>query len=224
MVAFGIFSARVLPLRHLTSQIHRLKHFRLADRQSPFPSCHEGIFTSVSFFKFLRVGLAEPHVLRSQIEDKLVEFNSHGIHVVGTLLIAEEGINGQFAIRSNVLNEVFSTFRNLHPIFDDVEFNIGETTDYSISEKKQFPFKKLIVKVKPAILTDNIPQECRLDFTDAGPELDGQQWHAAIRQTIDNNSNLPAPNTRIIDCRNMYESERGTFVGAVPLSELHFKP
>jgi predicted sulfurtransferase len=101
-----------------------------------------------------------------------------------------------------------------------------------------FPFKRLVVKSKNAVLSDGIDEyyaaaissssalsllnselnpEMHLDWTDAGPELEAWQWHSEIKHQHQSQQQQPT-RTLLLDCRNTYESDMGTFLGATPLS------
>ena len=64
-----------------------------------------------------------------------------------------------------------------------------------------------------------------IDWTDAGPELPPEKWHEEV---IAGASAKPATNKDtqekiiLLDCRNDYETEKGTFVGATALNTTVF--
>ena len=53
-----------------------------------------------------------------------------------------------------------------------------------------------------------------LDWTDAGPEISPIMWHQEVSQRTDD--------LVLLDCRNTYESDMGTFRGAIPLNTTKF--
>ena len=74
------------------------------------------------------------------------------------------------------------------------------------------------MKSKFAVLTDRIAnEETDFDWTDAGPELEAHQWHEEITANKDKGDNI-----LLLDCRNDYESEMGTFDSATPLNTSFF--
>jgi predicted sulfurtransferase len=124
------------------------------------------------------------------------------------------------------------------------EWNIGSTLDYGAShahnqgnqgsdqsqgedptDHVEFPYKRLIVKPKPLALTDGFKLAAQpplsssgapLDWSDAGPELEPQDWHAEIQESQEQGQSI------LLDCRNYYESEQGSFIGSQPLNTSTF--
>lgn len=112
----------------------------------------------------------------------------------GTLLLAQEGINGTIAGARNGLDTVITHIRRW-PGFQalEVKFSHADT----------MPFGRMKVKVKPEIVTMGVggidPR------SDVGAYVEPQDWNALIAD----------PDTILIDTRNDFEVEHGTFPGAI---------
>ncbi len=118
--------------------------------------------------------------------------NQHQIK--GTLHLASEGINGTIAGERDSIDAVLAYLRTI-PIFKALVHR--ETT---ASEK---PFKRLKVKLKKEIVTLRVEG---IDPTqETGVHVNPDQW----------NQLLEDPNTIVIDTRNDYEVELGTFKNAI---------
>eukprot|EP01041_Mallomonas_annulata_P008858 gene8858-18353_t len=158
--------------------------------------------TCISFFKFFPI--SNPPDLVQSASRLIGDFK-----VKGTLYVAPEGVNGQFAVPSMKLDEFRGILGQLHVELHGVDLNIGRTVH--VSDESQLPFRKLLIKTRKQVLTDGLPE--KLDLNDAGPEVDAQNWHNELSQ--DNNVIL-------LDCRNDYEYEYGTFQNAKPLNTTIF--
>lgn len=163
------------------------------------------MYTSISFFEFTPLSPEAVPSIVATAQRCLSEFNARG-----TLIIAKEGFNGQFTIDQSKLSLFSLCLSNIHPTLQNIELNIGKTDRYS---EQDLPFKKLIVKQKNQILTDNYNQQ--LNFQqDYGMEASAEEWHSMVKHN--------KSNALIIDCRNEYESDVGTFSGAIPLNTTIF--
>jgi UPF0176 protein len=114
--------------------------------------------------------------------------------VRGTLLVAREGLNGTIAGSRASVEAVLDAIRAM-PGFDRLELKL--------STAQTMPFHRLKVRIKAEIVTMGEPD---IDpVGDAGVYVSPQDWGALISD----------PETILIDTRNDYEVEIGTFVGAV---------
>lgn len=115
-------------------------------------------------------------------------------HIRGTLLLAHEGINGTVAGSDSAIDELLNYLRA-----DD---RLGDL-DCKFSSHEERPFLRMKVKLKREIVTmgqENIdPNVC------VGRYASPQEWNALIDD----------PDVLVIDTRNEYEVEIGTFAGAV---------
>ena len=116
------------------------------------------------------------------------------LSVKGTLLLAREGINGTISGTKVSLEKVLDYLQS-DPRFLDLEFK------FSYSEK--IPFKRLKVKLKKEIVTMGLTE---IDPThSAGTYVKPKDWNELIND----------PDVVLIDTRNNYEYEIGSFKGAI---------
>lgn len=163
----------------------------------------------LSFYRF--VSISDPEAVRDALFEELLLIPG----VRGTVYVASEGINAQFAVPvGDQLQMLLQTFGKEGCLpFDAFEQNppnMGEVVDSSVST-----FDRLIVRTRDYILRDGIPLEegdVPLDWSDAGTELDAEDWHQQLQQS----------NIQLFDCRNDYESDQGTFKSAQPLNTKTF--
>lgn len=163
----------------------------------------------LSFYRF--VPISNPQTIRDVLFDQLLLISG----VRGTVYVASEGINAQFAVPIGdplqLLLEAFGKQGCLP--FDAFELsppNMGDVVDSNVST-----FDRLIVRTRDYILRDGITLEdgdAPLDWSDAGTELDAEVWHEQLQQS----------NIQLFDCRNDYESNQGTFQSAQPLNTKTF--
>jgi len=115
-------------------------------------------------------------------------------NVVGTVLIANEGINGTIAGAPDDLDG-FVEFLKSDPRFADLE------PKYSLASVA--PFYRFKVKLKNEIVTMGVPAVDAAN--NAGTYVDPQDWNQLISD----------PDVVVVDSRNDYEVGIGTFEGAV---------
>ncbi len=114
--------------------------------------------------------------------------------VKGTLLLAREGINGTIAGSRQGIDAVLAHIRALPGCADLV---------YKESTATEPPFARMKVRLKREIVTMGQPD---IDPTAAvGRYVEPAEWNALIS----------APDVAVIDTRNDYEIEIGSFRGAV---------
>ena len=113
--------------------------------------------------------------------------------VLGTILIAEEGVNGTICGQPDAIAAVVEQVRRW-PAMSELQ------PKYSWSD--QPPFAKARVKIKPEIVSFGPPVDPQAKV---GEYIDPQHWDALIAQ----------PDVLLIDCHNRYEYNLGTFKGAV---------
>jgi len=117
---------------------------------------------------------------------------SYGI--LGTILLAEEGIN------STICGESQSVHAYFNELAQDSRFQDLEKR-FSVCPVR--PFGKLKVRLKKEIVRMNIPEAD--PHRGVGDYVAPQDWNALIQ----------SPNVVTIDVRNVYETEMGTFEGAI---------
>ena len=120
----------------------------------------------------------------------------------GTLLLAEEGINGTIAGTEQAISEVLAYLRSDKRLAD---------LDCKFSYNTDRPFLRMKVKLKKEIVTMGRPgidpNQC------VGRYASPEQWNALVDD----------PECLVIDTRNDYEVEIGTFQGAINPNTTSFR-
>ena len=112
----------------------------------------------------------------------------------GTILIANEGINGTIAGSSDDINAVVLFLKTLPGCAE---------LDVKYSHANEMPFYRMKVRVKKEIVTFGVPG---IDpKREVGTYVQPEDWNALISD----------PDTVLVDTRNDYEVAIGTFEGAV---------
>lgn len=128
-----------------------------------------------------------------QLQSPLLQFlKQQGIK--GTLLLAEEGINGTVAGSREAINALYTWFEQnppLHPIVSKESFC------------EQAPFNRTKVKLKKEIVTLGV--EGIAPSKVVGTYVKPQEWNALIS----------SDDVTVIDTRNDYEVQIGTFKNAI---------
>jgi UPF0176 protein len=142
----------------------------------------------VSFYRF--TGVSDPAKLQAALQT-LCE--KHGL--LGTVLVAEEGVNGTLAGGEKELQSIFRWLEK--------ELALTEPIDSRWTEANEAPFRRMRIKVKNEIVTlgrpDIAPQ------AETGKHIEADDWNKLIAD----------PNTLVIDTRNHYEFEVGSFPNAI---------
>ena len=132
--------------------------------------------------------------------DRLLEQGKR-IGLVGTFIVAGEGINGTVAGTPDAIDEIINTIRNEPGFVDTV-------AKFSSSDLQ--PFSRFKIKRKPEIVTF---RQDGLDPTvDVGTYVEPKDWNALIND----------PEVILIDTRNDYEYEVGKFKGAIDPNTKNF--
>ncbi len=128
-----------------------------------------------------------------ELKSPLAEFCcARGIR--GTLILANEGINGTVAGTDEAVAELIA-YLNSWPEFAEAEIK------YSTAEK--MPFYRMKVRLKREIVTMGVPDIDPL--LAAGTYVEAKDWNGLIADK----------DTILIDTRNDYEVKIGTFRGAI---------
>ncbi len=123
----------------------------------------------------------------------------------GRILIAQEGINGTLSGLQASIDRYVKIMHN-HEQFNDMAFK------YSTGDGDCFP--RLQVTIKPEIVRLCVnPEDAPLDH--GGVHLTPEQTHAMLSEKTDN--------LIVLDTRNTFESDIGTFKGAVKAPIKHFR-
>ncbi len=148
-----------------------------------------------SFYKF--IPLNDFELLR---EPLLLAMKQH--QILGTIILAQEGINGGAAGKPNDMHQ-FYDFVRTDSRFSDLHFK--ETYD------DLMPYEKAKVKFRKEIVTLGVPGVDPLAL--AGTRVEPQEWNALIAD----------PDVVLIDTRNTYEVELGTFKQAINPNTENFR-
>ncbi len=144
-------------------------------------------FVICALYRF--VSLEDFEELKLPILEQMLALN-----ICGTLLLAHEGINGTIA-GSRQSMDTFLAFLKLDPRLLDL------THKESFSEKQ--PFKRTKVKLKKEIVTMGIDDLDPNQYV--GTYVEPEHWNALIQD----------PDVLLVDTRNDYEVEVGTFKDAI---------
>ena len=128
-----------------------------------------------------------------ELREKLAQFCDKQ-SLKGTLLLAEEGINGTVAGSREDIDS-FLCFLRQDPRFSDLE--------HKESYVYEMPFYRMKVRLKKEIVTMGIPGTDPNQLS--GSKVDYKQWNELISD----------PEVFVIDTRNEYEYEIGTFKNAI---------
>jgi predicted sulfurtransferase len=187
---------------------HTLRLYIDAPRPTSADPLQSPSYAMVSFYTFQTI--SQPEALVEILKQLWKPFNCYG-----RVYVAEEGVNAQMAVPSNVLSD-FQRHCQQFPLLADVRINV----DRHLSATEFFktrPFKALHVRHRRQIVTDGFAQS--LDWKDAGTELSSREWDQQLSRAVDGEG---PPRPLLFDCRNVYESEIGLFEGAVPLNTVRF--
>lgn len=148
---------------------------------------HTNRIVVAAMYKF--VYLADFRTLR----DKLVEVCEKQF-LKGTLLLAEEGINGTVAGEREGIDNFLAFLRQ------DSRFSELQHKESFMTE---MPFYRMKVRLKKEIVTMGIPGTDPEQLT--GKKVDYQQWNDLVSD----------PEVLVIDTRNDYEYQIGSFKNAI---------
>lgn len=143
-------------------------------------------FQVIAFYKFTAINDCEtfaPALKALMIENE----------VMGTILLAPEGINGTICGSENSIALIVSALRD-HDGLEDLQ--------YKSSYAPEHVFNRAKVKVKPSIIN-------------LGADVDPNQMVGEYVQPSRWNEIISDPETIVIDTRNDYEVFAGTFKGAI---------
>ncbi|WP_338637465.1 rhodanese-related sulfurtransferase [Spirobacillus cienkowskii] len=145
-------------------------------------------YSNIAYYKF--VDIADPQSLR----DVLLNL-CNSLSIKGTIILAHEGINSCLVGKDENIDK-FIEFMHNHELFSDVEFK------KSVSD--HIPFRRMLVKVKNEIIPMGLPSIDPARFTgNYVKALELKKW-------LDEGEDLV-----ILDTRNDYEVELGTFRNAI---------
>ena len=115
-------------------------------------------------------------------------------NIMGTILIANEGINGTISGKTNEINQTISLLKS-DKRFANIEIK------YSSTNKQ--PFHRMKVRLKKEIVTIGLP------------EINPNKKVGTYVKPEDWNDLISDPNVIVIDTRNKYETKIGSFQNAL---------
>ncbi len=148
----------------------------------------------LAFYKF--VAVSDPLEVQ---RDLLLLGEKLGVK--GTILLASEGVNGTIVGELEALQQMQQA---LGQRFGELPFKWSELNAENLG------FYRYKVKIKPEIVTLGVPD---LDMQQTGEHVSVERWH----QLLDD------PDVVVIDTRNTYEIDIGTFPQAVNPNTTNFR-
>jgi UPF0176 protein len=148
-------------------------------------------YLTAALYKF--VSLPDFHALQAPILAACVSN-----HIKGTLLLAEEGINGTIAGLPQDIHHLLHFLRT-DPLFENRFANLEHKESFA----SEHPFYRMKVKLKKEIVTLGVAGVS--PTKQVGTYVKPEDWNALISD----------PDVILIDTRNDYEVDIGTFKGAI---------
>lgn len=144
--------------------------------------------TTISFYRY--VNLLDPKTFKEKLEAEYSKLN-----VLGRIYLAYEGINAQFSVPTANLDK-FRTIVDSMVETKNVPFKIAVEDDGK-------SFYKLTIKIRDKVLADGL-NDSSFDTSNVGTHLTAKEFNQAI-----------SDGAIVIDMRNHYEAEVGTFENAL---------
>ena len=149
---------------------------------------------TLAFYRFCAIN--DPVALQTEL--KLL---GHKLDLLGTILVAREGVNGTLVGLPDALQQMADTL---------VE-RCGEMPlKWSDIQPGNAGFFRFKVKLKEEIVTFGVDT---LDLEQTGEHVSAEQWNALLED----------PEVLVIDTRNQYEIDIGSFPGAVSPHTTNFR-
>ena len=143
-----------------------------------------------SFYHFIEIHNVE------DIRDAMLNFCIY-MNLLGTILVSNEGFNGTISGKKSAILEAFHFLENQL----DLNFSISNKARWNITNNP--PFRRMRVKIKKEIVA--LGREDIRPFRKAGKSIEPEDWNRLIQD----------PNVTVIDTRNKYEIEIGSFPNAI---------
>ncbi|MBV9242541.1 MAG: hypothetical protein JO314_11090 [Acidobacteria bacterium] len=142
----------------------------------------------IAFYEFKNLPDVAPlDELRANLKAAMIDHE-----VRGTIILADEGYNGMICGTSEAVTGFVAA--------------AGQILDTTLKVKRSFnetaPFRRIDVKIKPEIVTLKRPVDISQG---AGTHVSPERWNEIVSD----------PETFVLDTRNEYEYETGTFKNAV---------
>ena len=141
-----------------------------------------------SFYRFL--DMHDPVAFKSALQGVCEK-----LRLLGTILVAPEGFNGSVTGEEEAILAAFNWIEN--------ELSLAEPIEARWNDVNEPPFRRMRVRLKKEIVTLGRPDI--LPHKKTGTYVSGEKWNELIEN----------PDVVVIDTRNSYEFEVGTFPHAV---------
>lgn len=142
-------------------------------------------YTIAAFYRFIAV--PDPSALAEKLRSAFRDTD-----LCGTTLIAPEGVNGTMAASAETIER----------LLDILTHEVGlERAEVKFSSSEERPFGRLKFRLKREIITF---RDAEVDPAQPGRYVEPERWNALIDD----------PDVLVLDTRNHYETEIGTFDGA----------
>ncbi len=149
------------------------------------------MFLTIAFYQFVSLENID------QFQAFILKFCQKN-NIKGTVLLASEGINGTISGEKNNIHE-FLEFIKEDSLFKGTFKNL----EYKESWASKNPFYRMKVKLKKEIVTLGVEGTSPAEIV--GHYVNPEDWNALIED----------PNTIVIDTRNNYEVDIGTFKNSI---------
>eukprot|EP00934_Nitzschia_sp_Nitz4_P004139 Nitzschia sp. Nitz4//scaffold108_size72880//66205//68919//NITZ4_005830-RA/size72880-processed-gene-0.45-mRNA-1//1//CDS//3329532714//4129//frame0 len=187
--------------------------------------------TMISFYSFPPAGIQDPDNFAMELRKKWRPFRA-----LGRVYVAEEGVNAQMSIPTNVLSNFMDCCRSILELGEYMENDINIDPKPIPMDEFPFagvplnghpapPFRNLHVRVRSQIVADGLDKS--FDWQSAGYDCPPLEWHDRLKamkeKRSSRNGTSAAEGPVLLDCRNSYESDIGTFEGFEPLNTENFR-
>jgi UPF0176 protein len=146
------------------------------------------MLTIATFYKFIHLDNCP------ELQEQLQAYCT-AQQIKGTILLATEGINGSIAASAETIGLAIDYLRQ--------DPRLGDLTYQTATSTGKRPFSKLKIKIKSEIVT--FRQLAANPSQQVGTYVQPQDWNELISD----------PEVLVLDTRNKYEVEIGTFAGAI---------
>lgn len=154
---------------------------------------------NIAFYRFVEIAPERLAGLRSELRT-----HCRRLGLFGTILLSHEGVNGFLAGTEAAVAEIKT-------VLDAVPGFAG--LDFKVSYSAEIPFRRMLVKLKKEIIS--MGREEVRPAQKTAPRLEPEQ----LKQWLDEGREVV-----LIDTRNEYEIELGTFKGARSFGLNTFRP
>ena len=202
----------------------------------PDPADTESM-TMLSFYAFPPLTIENPDEFALQLRRRWKPF-----HVLGRVYVANEGVNAQMSVPTNILTNFMAACRAMPELGDWMENGVNvdplplsvddfATAGVAVNGKPAPPFRNLHIRVRNQVVADGLDKP--LEWQSAGYDMPPLEWHEKLKaardtaanaaQEGDGDGNNDAAAPIVLDCRNKYETDVGRFEMAEPLNTDSFR-